>query len=183
MNEVRKHAKQRPQSDLDFKIMSFFFTIRDKFFKPKIKIDKSEIKSGYYIVDYGCGPGTFTIAAAKAVGPSGMVYAIDINSLAIKKVEEKANKNNLQNIVTILTDCKTEIQNDSIDVIICFDTLHAIKNYECVLEEFYRMLKPNSILSIDDHHLRKDEIISIITHQKFFKFEATKGKLYLFKKV
>ena len=180
-NDKKERAK--PTSNLDFKFMSFFFKIRDIFHDPMEKIEKTEIKIGNHVLDYGCGPGSFSIAAADVVGTSGKVYAADVHPLAAEKINKKASKKGIKNIETITTDCKTGIKDNSIDNIICFDSLHDIADKDCVLEEFNRVLKPSCLLSIDDHHLEENEIISLITAQGFFKFAEKKDKIYSFIKI
>ncbi|MFX1257810.1 MAG: class I SAM-dependent methyltransferase [Promethearchaeota archaeon] len=182
---TNSHVKKRqdnPQSNLDYKIMSFFFAIRDKFKDPMRKVKKINIKEGNFVLDYGCGPGSFTISAAKKVGASGKVFAVDIHPLAIKKVQKKALKKGLKNIETILTNCKTELKNNSIDIIICFDTFHCLKDQESILGEFFRILKPASLLFIDDHHMQENEIISRITEQSIFRFVEKIEDIYVFSK-
>ncbi|MHA1751653.1 MAG: SAM-dependent methyltransferase, partial [Candidatus Helarchaeota archaeon] len=63
-------------SELGFKMMAFFFRIRDLFSPPIKKIKLLNIKKGSIILDYGCGPGSFSIAAAQLVGNTGKVYAL-----------------------------------------------------------------------------------------------------------
>jgi ubiquinone/menaquinone biosynthesis C-methylase UbiE len=182
---MKKHVEKgrnKPQSNLDFKIMSICFSIRDKFKDPMDKIEKAGIKSNDYILDYGCGTGSYSIAAAELVGPSGKVYAADIHPLAIKKVRKKAVKQGLSNVETILTDCSTSIKDNSIDIVICFDTLHAFKNPMENIKEFYRVLKPKAILSVDDHHSEEHETISKIEETGLFKLSDKKDKIYNFVK-
>ncbi|MEM2904723.1 MAG: methyltransferase domain-containing protein [Candidatus Bathyarchaeia archaeon] len=59
------------------------------------------VKVGDVVLDFGCGSGTYTIAAAKLVGMTGRVYALDINSRALDTVESKARQEGLKNIVRI----------------------------------------------------------------------------------
>ncbi|MFX1320368.1 MAG: class I SAM-dependent methyltransferase [Promethearchaeota archaeon] len=174
---------KKSQSNLDFRFMSFFFKIRDFFKSPIKKIDKAEVKSGNFVLDYGCGPGSYSFAAAEIVGPSGKIFAADIHPFAIKKVNRKAMKKGLENIITIETDCKTGLDDNSIDVIICFDVLHNIEDKECILKEFHRILKLNSRLSFDDHHMNENEIINTITTQDLFKLVGKKEKIYNFSKI
>ncbi len=174
--------KKKHQSNINFKFMLFFFKIRDKLKAPMIKIEKTNIKPGDTVLDYGCGPGDFTVAAAEVVGSSGKVYAVDINLLAIKRVKKSALKKGLNNIETILTDCNIGLGDNSIDVVICFDTIHHVNDQESLLREFHRVLKPNSNLSLDDYHMEEDEIISKITEQGIFELADKKEKLYLFTK-
>jgi len=147
------------------------------------KIEKAEIKPGYVILDYGCGPGSYSIAAAKIVGPSGKIYAADIHHSAIKEVNKRAMKKNLKHIETIQTDCKTRLEPNSIDIIICFDVLHGIEDKNCILKEFYRVLKPESILSFDDHHMKENEILEKLTSEGLFKLVEKKDDQYNFTKV
>jgi ubiquinone/menaquinone biosynthesis C-methylase UbiE len=180
--QKNKIKKKQQQSNIDFKFMSFFFKIRDLFISPMIKIEKTNIKSGDIVLDYGCGPGSFTLAAAKVVGSSGIVYAADINPLAINKLKKNALKKGLPNIKTILTDCNTGLEDNSIDIVICFDTFHHVNDQNSLLKEFYRVLKPKSTLSLDDHHMKEDEIISKITEHGLFELSEKKDEQYLFTK-
>ncbi len=53
-------------------------------------LTSSGAKKGLVILDFGCGSGTYTIPAAKLVGATGRVYAVDINSTALDRLERKA---------------------------------------------------------------------------------------------
>ena len=181
-NHVKKR-KNKSQSKLDFKIMSWMFAIRDKFKDPMNKIEKANIKSGDFVLDYGCGPGSYSLAAAEVVGDPGKIFAADIHPLAVERIKKKASKGGLTNIHTILTDCDTGLEENSIDVVICFDTLHALRNLTGNIEEFYRVLKPNAILSVDDHHSKEDEIISKIQENGLFDLKEKKEKMFIFIKV
>lgn len=173
----------KSQSNLDFRFMSFFFKIRDLFKSPMKKIEKAEIKLGDIVLDYGCGSGSYTIAAAETVSPSGKIFAADIHPLAIKKVNKRALKRGMNNIYTIQTDCKTELESNSVDIIICFDVFHGVDDKNCILKEFYRLLKNGSILSFDDHHIKENEIIEKITSEGLFKLRDKKESQYNFVKV
>ena len=59
--------------------MSLIFWLRDKVVPPLQVLNEVGIEPGYSVLDFGCGPGGFTIAAAKLVGTSGEVFAADIH--------------------------------------------------------------------------------------------------------
>ncbi len=100
----------KTKSNLDFKLMSFFYKFRD-LINPRLNILKDVgIKPGSHVLDYGCGPGGYTTAIAKLVGESGKVYALDIHPLAVQMVKNIALKNQLTNVETICSDCKTSIE-------------------------------------------------------------------------
>ena len=162
-------------ADLHFRIMAFSFKIRD-FFKPRKDIvNEIGLKAGFQVLDYGCGPGGYVPAVAELVGESGKLYALDINPLAIKTVNNLAAKKQLPNVQTILSDCDTGLPTDSIDRVLLYDAFHDLANPDKVLTELHRVLKPNGVLSFSDHHLKETEITSQITRNCLFKI-ARKGK-------
>jgi len=146
--------------NLHFKFMSFGYKFRD-FFSPRMNILKEVgIKTGFHVLDYGCGPGSYITAAAELVGKSGKIFALDIHPLAIQKAQSIASKKQLPNVETICSDCRTGLPDDSIDVVLLYDTFHNLGDPNGVLEELYRVLKPKGILSLSDHHMKKNEITS-----------------------
>ena len=106
-------------------------------------------------LDYGCGPGSYSMAAAEIVGESGKVYALDIQPLAVETVKHKAEKKGLENIETIFSDCATGLPDESIDFVILFDIYHELSEPESVLQELHRVLTPEGKLSFSDHHLKE----------------------------
>ncbi|MGQ9723557.1 MAG: class I SAM-dependent methyltransferase [Candidatus Jordarchaeum sp.] len=169
-------------SNLHFKMMAFGFKFRD-FFSPRKNILKDVgIKPGYHLLDYGCGPGSYILPAADLVGKSGKIYALDIHPLAAQSVQKISSKNRLTNVKTITSDCKTGLPDSSVDVVLLYDTFHALSDPNCVLKELHRVLKPGGILSFSDHHMNEDEIVSKITGSGFFKLSKKGEKVYNFQK-
>ncbi len=173
----------KPMTEFGFKAMSFFFKFRD-FFQPRKKVlAEVNIEPGFKILDYGCGPGSYAVAAAKLVGETGMVYALDIHPLAVKQVQKTAASKGLANIETILSDCATGLPDESIDVVLFYDTLHKLNEPDKVLAELHRVLKPDGILSFSDHHLKENEMTSRITGKGLFQLSGKGEKVYNFAKV
>jgi ubiquinone/menaquinone biosynthesis C-methylase UbiE len=169
-------------SDFGFKATVFTFKIRD-FFRPRRDIVKEVgIKEGFHVLDYGCGSGSYITAVAELVENSGRIYALDVQPLAIGMVKKIAAKNHLTNVETILSDCKTGLPDDSIDVTLLYDTFHDLTDPNGVLEELHRVLKPDGILSFSDHHMKENEIISKVTNRKLFRLLRKAEKTYSFMK-
>ncbi len=172
---VKNKEKLKQQSSLDFKIMSFGFKARD-IFRPRINILKeADIKTGSRILDYGCGPGSYVAPVSKLIGDAGMLYAVDINPMAVKAVQRLAVKKKISNVKVILSGGDTALPPESIDTVLLYDILHDLENPAEVLTELQRVLKADGILSVSDHHLKKDDIISRITKEGLFKYKS-KGK-------
>ena len=167
-------------SNLDFKVMAFTFKIRD-FFRPRRDIVKEVgIKEGFRVLDYGCGSGNYITVVAELVGKSGKIYALDINPLAVKMVKKIAVKEQLPNVETIISDRKTGLLDDSIDVVLLFDTFHDLLDPNMVLEELHRVLKPDGILSFSDHHMKENEIVSKVTNNGLFRLLRKRERTYSF---
>jgi ubiquinone/menaquinone biosynthesis C-methylase UbiE len=162
--------------------MSFIYKFRNLFSPRKGVLKEVGIKPGFHVLDYGCGPGSYTTPLAELVGESGKIYALDIHPLAIKKVQKIASKKQLMNVETILSDCKTELPDNSIDVVLLYDTFHNLSDPNGVLDEIHRVLKPDVILSFSDHHMKEDEIVSKVTSRGLFKLSKKGEKTYSFVK-
>ncbi len=174
---------KEPMRNSHFRSMSFLFKIRDLLKNPIEKVKHGNLKPGYKVLDYGCGPGSHTIKAAEIVGANGIIYAADIHPLSALSVKKKAQKKGLSNIIPIITNCNIKIGSESVNVVFCFDAFHGIDNKECVLKEFNRVLKLNGILLLDDHHMTKEEIIKVVTSSELFEFKQESNKVFTFKKL
>jgi ubiquinone/menaquinone biosynthesis C-methylase UbiE len=158
----------KPMSRYSFKIMTLILRLRDILNPPqKILGQIDNIRPGAHILDYGCGPGSYSIAASKLVGPTGKVYAVDIHPLAVPGVEKKIAEKGIPNIETLLTDCNLGIPDASIDVVLLIYVLHDFKDPGSILSELGRVLKPDGILVVKDQNLDNDKVISIVTSRNF----------------
>jgi len=164
------------QSNLSFRFMSLGFRLRDLRL-PRMEILKEAgIKTGFRVLDYGCGAGSYVAAASELVGPSGRVYALDIHPLAVQSVQHLVSKRGLTNVETILSDCRTGLPNDSVDMAFLYDIYHDLTEPEAVLNELHRVLKPDGTLSFNDHHMKGEEVMAKIGAGELFRL-AKKGRM------
>jgi ubiquinone/menaquinone biosynthesis C-methylase UbiE len=171
-------------SNFAFKMMTYVgMPFRNLFMQPNKILAEVEIDPGCHVLEYGCGPGVFTILLAEKTGQSGLVYALDIHQLALKTVEQRAQKKGITNIKTILSSCSTSLPDNSLDLVIFFDVFHVLDNQEEVLMELHRVLKPEAIMYFSDHHLKEDHILSALTKKGMFKLKSKGRKTYSFSKV
>lgn len=106
------------------------------------------------LVEIGCGYGTFTIPAAKQI--SGKLFAFDFETEMIEIVRQKANNEELINIILENRDIlssTTGLPDASVDYVMLFNILHNEKP-EDFLNEAYRILKTGGKLGII--HWRSD---------------------------
>jgi ubiquinone/menaquinone biosynthesis C-methylase UbiE len=136
------------------------------------------IREGQIFLDYGCGPGSFTLPAARLVGANGQVYAVDCFSRQLEIVEEKSRKAGLSNVKTILSDSATGLPAESVDVVWMCDVLHEIKERRDVLKELHRVLRAGGILAIYDG--MKDRVLHYT--DGLFSLTVRDGKFFRFVK-
>lgn len=162
----------RPMSNLGFRGMSLLFRLRDLALPREEILGEVGIRHGFQVLDYGCGPGAYVSETSRLVGEAGRVYALDIHPLAIERVQKLARKRRLANVETIRSDCKTGLPDNSLDVVLLYDILHGLSDSQSILAELHRALKPNGTLSVNDHHLDEDEIVSGILQSQLFELAS-----------
>ena len=145
--------KEKAVPNIHFKMMVNIMSVVKNIRNIKKEIIRSGIKEGSHVLDYGCGPGFCTIPAAKIVGSQGMIYALDIHSIATKIIEKKIKKHSLKNVKTILTDNGTGLPDESIDVALLFNVIFMIKDKEKLIDELHRVLKKGGVISIVNNGL------------------------------
>lgn len=132
---------------------------------------KAGLRAGQTILDFGCGPGIFTIPAAEITGKNGSVIALDVRSQPLERVREKAVNAGLKNIRTILLespDLHTGLPDESVDAVLVFDMLHSITDIQSLFLELHRVLKKNGFLSIFPMHLGTEKLLKMITESQHF---------------
>lgn len=86
-----------------------------------------ELQPGARVADLGAGGGYFTFPLAKAVGPSGLVYALDIDPDMTEYVQRRAAAEGVQQIHTILAaPDDPHLPADGVDLLFTSNTYHHI---------------------------------------------------------
>ncbi len=132
------------------------------------------------MVDYGCGPGSYTFFLARMVGEAGKVYAVDIHPLAVRKIKDIVSRKHLKNVEAVCSDRETGLPDNSADVVLLYDSFHALNDPDGVLKELHRILKPGGILSFQDHRMTGDEITRELTKAVYFQLLKKGKKTYTF---
>ena len=166
--------------NISFALTVLTFRLRDLFVPPAAVLENLGIKRGQIILDYGCGPGSYSAAAAGLVGPGGRVYAADMNKNAVAYVRKIMESR--PNLSVIRTDCRTGLPDNSVDAVFLFDVYHNLKEPEKVLKELHRVLKDEGKLFFSDHHMGEQKIIHSITAPGSFKLSGKDRKIYRFAK-
>jgi len=124
---------------------------RDEWQHPEEVIQALTIKSEEQIADLGSGSGYFTFRLADAVGPSGQVYAVDIdadmNAHLAKRLQEKGYKN-IQ--VMLAKPHDPGLPENGVDLIFSANTYHHLENRLSYFANARKYLRPNGRIAIID---------------------------------
>lgn len=123
----------------------------------RVVLDRSGISAGECVLELGPGPGTFTLEAARRVGPEGTVHAIDIQPRMIAALERKLGDAAVANVnAQVGAAYNLPLETASIDRALLIAVLHEVPDQGRALAEVRRVLKPDGILSVTEEFLDPD---------------------------
>ena len=124
---------------------------RDKWQRPADVLDALGLHSGSSAADIGAGNGYFSYRMAERVGPSGKVYAVDIDKLTLEGLRDRAAREKVTQIETIFSAADDpKLPEGSIDAALIVNAYHEMREYDAMLQGIYRALKPGGRLGIID---------------------------------
>ena len=130
-------------------------------------MDLLGMAAGKGVADIGAGSGWFTVRAARRVGEVGLVYAVDINPEAIRHISDRAQKEKLRNVKTILGKADDPVlPANSVDAVLLLKTYHEVAQPVALLRNLRGALRPGAKVGIidrngngEDHGVGSDVVI------------------------
>jgi len=121
----------------------------------ELKIDEvvaaMKLQRGEIVADIGAGSGLLSVPVARAVGPTGRVYAVEIDAGFFPAIKKRAGDNGVTNVQTVLgefTDPKLPARD--VDVAFFHDVLHHVQNRAPYLKTLAGYLKPGGRIVVVD---------------------------------
>lgn len=115
------------------------------------------LNPGEVVLDIGCGAGFDTLLAARQVGTSGRVIAVDMTPAMLEKTRAGAAALGLTNVDTRLGYAEElPVESESIDVVISNGVINLCPDKVAVMSEIYRVLKPGGRFQIGDIVVHKE---------------------------
>lgn len=109
------------------------------------------IKPGMVIGEIGAGRGRMTVYMAREVGPSGKIYANDIDEKALAYLEGRAVRQGFKNVVTITgRQDDPRFPDNSLDMAVMVLVYHMLESPDSLLRNIKSGLKPGANLVIID---------------------------------
>ena len=121
-------------------------------------IEKLGLEPGDLVADIGSGGGAFSVPMARAIGPGGMLYAVDIDQEMLDFVSARAEKEGVGNITAVLgeyDDPKLPVKN--VDVAFFHRVLHMIEHRQAYINAVAKYLKPDGRIVIIDRNREDSE--------------------------
>jgi len=140
---------------------------RDQRLQINRVMDTLGVAPGKSVADIGAGSGWFTVRAARRVGASGRVFAVDINPEAIRYIGERVRKEDIKNVKTILSQPDDpQLTADSVDAVLLLKTYHEIAQPILLLKNLRGALRAGAKVGVidrngngEDHGIGKDVVI------------------------
>jgi ubiquinone/menaquinone biosynthesis C-methylase UbiE len=120
---------------------------------PEAAFEALGLKAGERVLDLGCGPGDYSLRAARDVGQSGRVWALDKWAYLVDGVRAEAERNGLRNITAMVADITEPLPIDtgSIDLCLLGTVLHSMglsRAGETLFGEVRRVLTPHGLAAV-----------------------------------
>ena len=129
----------------------FDYPDRDQKLHINQVMDLLGISPGKSVADIGAGSGWFTVRAAQRVAPTGTVYAVDINPAAIQYVDDRAKKEKLNNVKTVLGPAG-DPPSESVNAVLLLKTYHEVAQPVEFMTRLRSSLRPDARVGIIDRN-------------------------------
>jgi SAM-dependent methyltransferase len=133
---------------------------------PDGALDAMGLKPGMVVADVGAGTGYMTLKLAKRVGPSGKVYAEDVQPEMLRRLRQNASAAKLANIETVLgAEADPKLPASTLDLILLVDVYHEFSQPQRMLRKMRESLKPDGRLVLLEYR-KEDPSIPIRPEHK-----------------
>jgi ubiquinone/menaquinone biosynthesis C-methylase UbiE len=123
------------------------------------------VNEGMRVLEFGCGPGFFTVEIARNVGESGSVIAADLQDGMLDILAEKIRGTDIEDRVTLHKSGERSVGvSQKVDLVFAFYVMHELSESSAFLREFQSVLAPHGRLYIAEPkaHVSKREFRDII---------------------
>jgi len=112
-------------------------------------VERLGLAHGAQVLDLPCGTGASALPAAEAVGPTGLVVAVDLADALIRLGQVKAQAAGLLNIRFVQADMRaTGLPDESFDAVMCVFGAFFVPDRQALMRELWRMVRPGGTLAV-----------------------------------
>jgi ubiquinone/menaquinone biosynthesis C-methylase UbiE len=164
--------------------MQVFMKIADHVYPHvRTRTESFGIKPGQTVVDYGCGPGRYTVEMAQLVGAVGKVIAVDLVELALAETQRKLEAGGFHNCdLKLAHGYDSGVDDDAADIVFAIDMFHHISDTNAFLREIYRITKPDGLLILSGGQITKKTVKSKIAISEIWDITEERREFIAYKK-
>jgi ubiquinone/menaquinone biosynthesis C-methylase UbiE len=123
---------------------------------PEQALDALGIRAGMVVADVGAGTGYMSLRMARRVGPTGKVYANDLQPEMLQKLRAKSQREKLSNVETVQgTESDPKLPPNTMDLVLLVDVYHEFSQPQAMLDKIRESLKPDGRLVLLEY--RKED--------------------------
>lgn len=135
---------------------------REKEQRPDEIIRAMGLREGSVVADLGCGTGWFARRLARAVAPSGQVYAIDIQPEMLDLMKGYLAREEVTNVVPVLGAADDpKIPAGLLDWVLMVDVYHELQEPKAMLARIRESLKPQGKVALVEYRAEGDSAAHI----------------------
>ncbi|MEQ1908914.1 MAG: class I SAM-dependent methyltransferase [Vicinamibacterales bacterium] len=140
--------------------------------EPDVALDAIKLVVGSTVADVGAGSGYMTVRMAKRVGPTGKVYANDIQPQMLSMLRQRLDKEKIANVELVLGGYDDpKLPANTIDLILMVDVYHEFSEPQKMLRRMRDSLKTGARLVLFEYR-KEDPSIPIRPDHKMSVAEA-----------
>jgi ubiquinone/menaquinone biosynthesis C-methylase UbiE len=133
---------------------------------PTKAVELLRLATGATVADVGAGSGYVTERLSRAVGPTGRVFAVDIQPEMIALIDTRVKTEHLTNVTTVLAEPDDpKLADGSVDLELMVDVYHELAHPQIVLRHLRRALRPDGRLVLLEYR-KEDPSIPIREEHK-----------------
>jgi ubiquinone/menaquinone biosynthesis C-methylase UbiE len=123
--------------------------------KPDLAVELLDLKPGMTVADIGAGSGYYSVLMSKKIGPSGTVYANDIQPQMLELIKKK----NVANVVTVLGAVDDpKLPKACCDLLLMVDVYHELSEPQKMLRRMHEELKPGGRLVLLEYRAEDPKV-------------------------
>ena len=123
---------------------------------PDQALDLLNLRAGMTVADVGAGTGYMSLRMARRVGPTGKVYANDLQPEMLQKLRAKSQREKISNVETVLgTERDPKLPANTMDLVLLVDVYHEFSEPQAMLAKIRESLKPDGRLVLLEY--RKED--------------------------
>jgi predicted methyltransferase len=134
--------------------------------EPERALELIGITPGIVVADVGAGTGYMTVRLARRVGPTGKVYANELQPAMLQLIEDKVRSEQLANVELVQgTEDDARLPASAMDLVLLVDVYHELRHPQPMLQSLRQSLKPNGRLILVEYRKEDPSIPIADTHR------------------